>query len=44
VFGFFGLVILVPVVQKLFNLPTGQTALTGSIMLGIMALPTIIPI
>ncbi|HWQ48301.1 MAG TPA: phosphate ABC transporter permease subunit PstC [Methanosarcina sp.] len=44
VFGFFGLVILVPVIQKSFNLPTGQTALTGSIMLGIMALPTIITI
>ena len=44
VFGFFGLVILVPVVQNTFNLPTGQTALTGSIMLGIMALPTIITI
>jgi phosphate transport system permease protein len=44
VFGFFGLVILVPIVKDLFNLPTGQTALTGSIMLGIMALPTIITI
>ncbi|MDI9395554.1 MAG: phosphate ABC transporter permease subunit PstC [Euryarchaeota archaeon] len=44
VFGFFGLVILVPIVKDLFNLPTGQTALTGSIMLGIMSLPTIITI
>ena len=44
VFGFFGLIILVPFIQKNFNLPTGQTALTGSIMLGIMALPTIITI
>lgn len=44
VFGFFGLVVLVPIVQNKFNLPTGQTALTGSIMLGIMALPTIISI
>jgi phosphate transport system permease protein len=44
VFGFFGLVILVPVLQNTFNLPTGQTALAGSIMLGIMALPTIISI
>jgi phosphate transport system permease protein len=44
VFGFFGLVVLVPRVQGAFNLPTGQTALTGSIMLGIMALPTIITI
>jgi len=44
VFGFFGLVILVPIVQNTFNLSTGQTALTGSIMLGVMALPTIISI
>jgi phosphate transport system permease protein len=44
VFGFFGLVVLVPIIQHSFNLPTGQTALTGSIMLGIMALPTIITI
>lgn len=44
VYGFFGLVVLVPVVQNTLRLPTGQTALTGSIMLGIMALPTIISI
>lgn len=44
VYGFFGLVVLVPLVQNTFDLPTGQTALTGSIMLGIMALPTIITI
>jgi phosphate transport system permease protein len=44
VFGFFGLVVLVPAIQNVFSLPTGQTALTGSIMLGIMALPTIITI
>jgi phosphate transport system permease protein len=44
VFGFFGLVVLVPYIQKTLDLPTGQTALTGSIMLGIMALPTIISI
>ncbi len=44
VYGFFGLVVLVPVVQKTLQIPTGQTALTGSIMLGIMALPTIISI
>jgi phosphate transport system permease protein len=44
VYGFFGLVVLVPLVQETFKLSTGQTALTGSIMLGIMALPTIITI
>ncbi len=44
VFGFFGLVVLVPMLQDALDLRTGQTALTGSIMLGIMALPTIISI
>lgn len=44
VYGFFGLVVLVPYLQTGFDLPTGQTALAGSIMLGIMALPTIISI
>jgi len=44
VYGFFGLVILVPFIQKIFNLPVGETALAGSIILAIMALPTIITI
>jgi len=44
VYGFFGLIIIVPLVQKLFNLPVGETALSGSIVLAIMALPTIITI
>lgn len=44
VYGFFGLVIIVPEIQQLFNLPVGETALAGSIILGIMALPTVITI
>ncbi|MFH0896298.1 MAG: phosphate ABC transporter permease subunit PstC [Bacteroidota bacterium] len=44
VFGFFGLVIIVPLVQQTFNLPVGETALSGSIILAIMILPTIITI
>jgi len=44
VYGFFGLVIIVPGIQKMFDLPVGETALAGSIVLGIMALPTIITI
>ena len=44
VYGFFGLVIVVPMIQKVFGLPVGETGLTGSIILGIMALPTIITI
>ena len=44
VYGFFGLVVIVPYLQKLFNLPVGESALAGSIILAIMALPTIITI
>lgn len=44
VFGFFGLIVIVPLIQKVFNLPVGETGLAGSIILGIMALPTIITI
>ncbi len=44
VYGFFGLVIIVPFIRNLFDLPVGETALAGSIVLGIMALPTIITI
>ena len=41
VYGFFGLLVLGPWLQRTLNLPTGRTALTASIILGIMALPTI---
>ncbi|MCD6107847.1 MAG: phosphate ABC transporter permease subunit PstC [Caldisericaceae bacterium] len=41
IYGFFGMVIFAPFVQKIFNIPTGLTALTASILLGIMAVPTI---
>ncbi|MCD4822252.1 MAG: phosphate ABC transporter permease subunit PstC [Methanococcoides sp.] len=44
VYGFFGLIVVVPLLQDLLDLPTGQTALAGSIMLGMMALPTIISV
>ena len=44
VYGFFGLVVIVPFLQEFFNLPVGETALAGSIVLGIMALPTIITV
>jgi phosphate transport system permease protein len=44
VYGFFGLVIIVPMIQKTFDLPVGETGLAGSIVLAIMALPTIITI
>lgn len=44
VYGFFGLVIIVPAIQKVFGLPVGETGLAGSIILAIMALPTIITV
>ena len=44
VYGFFGLVVIVPMIQNTFGLPVGETALAGSIVLAIMALPTIISI
>ena len=42
VIGFFGLVVLAPLIKTVFHLPSGQTALTGAVVLALMALPTII--
>jgi phosphate transport system permease protein len=42
VLGFIGLVILAPIIAKIFNIPSGINALNGAILVGIMALPTII--
>ncbi|MBC7218923.1 MAG: phosphate ABC transporter permease subunit PstC [Hadesarchaea archaeon] len=44
VYGLFGLLVLVPLIQKTFGLSTGETALTGGIILAIMVLPTILSI
>ncbi|MGA1868082.1 MAG: phosphate ABC transporter permease subunit PstC [bacterium] len=44
VLGFIGMVTLVPYIKTLFNIPTGLTALAGSVMLAFMAMPTIISI
>jgi phosphate transport system permease protein len=44
VYGFFGLAVLVPLIQNTLALPVGETALAGSLILAIMALPTIITI
>lgn len=41
VYGFFGLVLLVPLVRELFG-GNGSSVLTASILLGLMILPTII--
>ena len=41
VYGFFGLMILSPYIRDSLGLLTGQTALTASLLLAVMALPTI---
>lgn len=43
VYGFFGLVVIVPIIQDIFG-TNGKGVLTASILLGIMILPTIISV
>ena len=42
IYGFFGLIVIVPLVKQIFNIRAGQTMLTASILLGIMILPTVV--
>jgi len=44
VFGFFGLIVLTDWIRVTFDVPSGETWLAGSILLGVMALPTIISV
>lgn len=44
VLGFFGLVVIAPLIKQLFDLNTGLTALTGAVLLAFMAIPTIMSI
>ncbi|HWQ65447.1 MAG TPA: phosphate ABC transporter permease PstA [Methanospirillum sp.] len=44
VYGFFGLVVLVRLIQDYGGVASGESVLAGSILLGIMALPTIISV
>jgi len=44
VIGFIGMVTLGPLIKSVFHLSTGLTALTGSITLAFMAMPTIVSI
>ncbi|MFA5295900.1 MAG: phosphate ABC transporter permease PstA [Methanoregulaceae archaeon] len=44
VFGFFGLIVLTDWIRVTFAVPTGETWLAGSILLAVMALPTIISV
>ncbi|MGC8856585.1 MAG: phosphate ABC transporter permease subunit PstC [Anaerolineae bacterium] len=44
VLGFLGILILSPFLRRLLDLPTGLTALTGSVLLGGIAVPTIVSV
>jgi len=44
VYGFFGLMVIVPFVKEVFNLSSGNTLLSAIIVLALMILPTVITI
>ena len=44
VLGFLGILILAPYIRRILDLPTGLSALGGSILLGLIALPTIVSV
>lgn len=44
VLGFIGILLLVPFLRKALGLATGLTAFTGAILLGLIAIPTIVSI
>jgi phosphate transport system permease protein len=44
VYGFFGLMVIVPFVRTTFNIPSGNTLLSAIIVLALMILPTVITI
>jgi len=44
VLGFIGILVISPMVRTALNLPTGLTAFTGSILLGLISMPTIVSV
>jgi phosphate transport system permease protein len=44
VLGFLGMLVLAPYLRKLLDLPTGLTALAGAILLGGIAIPTVVSV
>lgn len=44
VLGFIGILVLVPFLRKFLDLPTGLTAFTGAILLGLISIPTIVSV
>lgn len=42
--GFLGMLVISPFVRRVLNIPTGLTAFTGAILLGAIAIPTIVSV
>ena len=42
--GFLGILVIAPLVRTTINVPTGLTAFTGALLLGLMAIPTIVSV
>lgn len=44
VYGLVGVSVLIPIIKDVFGLDSGLTALTGGLVLGVMAIPTVVSI
>ncbi len=44
IYGFIGLLLVVPFISDFFGIPSGQTALTASLILSLMTIPTIVSV
>lgn len=44
VLGFIGILVIVPFFRKFLDLPTGLTAFSGAVLLGLIAIPTIVSV
>lgn len=44
VLGFIGMLVLSPLLRELLHLPTGLTALSGAVLLGLISIPTIVSV
>ena len=44
ILGFFGMIMIAPLIRQVLHVPTGLSAITGSIILAYMSLPTIISV
>jgi len=42
--GFLGIIIFAPYIRKLLDIPTGLSAFTGSLLLGAIAIPTVVSV